>query len=173
MTMSKLRQTPALELTLLALLAVLWGSSYALTKLTLISLAPLTAVVGRLALAAVVLWLVVLWLGRRIPRDAATWRALFVQSLLQSAIPFTMITWGQQFVDSGLAGVLNSTSPIFAALITTLWTRHEPVGLERLAGLVLGLGGVILVVGFEALAGFRSEGRRVGKGGRVWWGWDV
>lgn len=153
MTSSRFRWTTALDPILLAVLAALWGSSYALTKLILLSMTPLTAVAGRLALAAVVLWSVVLWFGRRIPRDAATWRALFVQSLLQSTIPFTMITWGQQFVDSGLAGVLNSTSPIFAALITALWTRHEPIGVERLAGLVIGLGGVVLVIGFEALAG--------------------
>jgi drug/metabolite transporter (DMT)-like permease len=142
-----------LELTLLSLLALAWGSSYALTKIALQSITPLTAVSARVLLAAGLLWALLLWLGRSVPRDAATWRLLFVQGLLQSTIPFTMITWGQQYVDSGLTGVLNSTSPIFVTAITLLWTRHERISAIRLAGLLIGLAGVLLIVGVEAMAG--------------------
>lgn len=159
--MSKPVPTPAartdhalvIELTLLFVLALAWGSSYAFTKIALQSISPLTAVAGRVLFAALLLWGLLLWLGRAIPRDLETWRLLFVQGLLQSTIPFTMITWGQQYVDSGLTGVLNSTSPIFVTAITLLWTRHEKIGALRLAGLLIGLAGVLLIVGVEATAG--------------------
>lgn len=141
------------ELALLVLLALAWGSAYATTRITLQSIPPVTAVAVRVLLAALLLWTLILWLGRPVPRDSETWRRLFVQSLLQSSIPFTMITWGQQFVDSGLAGVLNSTSPVFVTLITLAWTRHERIGPGRLAGLALGVGGVLLIVGVEAFGG--------------------
>jgi drug/metabolite transporter (DMT)-like permease len=138
---------------LLALLAVTWGSSYAFTKVTLTSIPPLTSVAGRVLIAAALLWLLVLWRRRPIPRDGATWRLLAVQSVLQSTLPFSMTTWGQQYVDSGLAGVLNSTSPVFVTLITLAWTRHEAIGWRRIAGLLAGLAGVVLIVGIEAMHG--------------------
>jgi drug/metabolite transporter (DMT)-like permease len=144
----------AVELALLGVLSLAWGSAYGLTKVALETITPLTAVASRCALAALLLWLVVLWRGHRTPTDRATWGRFLVQSLLQSAFPFTLITWGQQYVDSGLAGVLNSTSPIFVVLITLIWTRHERVGAEQLLGLALGLGGVMLIVGLEAIGGF-------------------
>src|SRR3546814_11144901 len=78
-----------------------------------------------LPISTLLLLAAVRWQGHRLPRDGATWRRLFVQSLLNATAAWTLLAWGQLYIDSGLAGVLNSTSPIFVFFITLLVTRHE------------------------------------------------
>lgn len=145
------------ELLLLGLLALLWGSSYLLISVALDGLPPFTLIALRVALAAAVLLAVVRWQGHRLPRDGTTWRLLFVQSLLNATAAWTLLAWGQQYVDSGLAGVLNSTSPVFVFFITLLVTRHEALSPLKLAGALLGVAGVALVIGIDALAGLGRE----------------
>ncbi|HMA15124.1 MAG TPA: EamA family transporter [Kiloniellaceae bacterium] len=143
----------ARELLLLGLLALLWGSSYLLIRVALESLPPVTLIALRVGLAALVLLAVVRWQGHRLPRDPALWRQLFVQSLLNATAAWTLLAWGQQYVDSGLAGVLNSTSPIFVFFITLLVTRHEALSPLKLIGALLGVAGVTLIIGVEVLGG--------------------
>lgn len=149
--------TPATEYLLLGLLALLWGSSYLLIKVALASIPPFTLIAIRVTVAGLVVGAVLHLRGERLPRDAATWRALMVQAFFNSIGAWTALAWGQQFVDSALAGVLNSTSPIFVFLITLLWTRHEPITLRKAAGAVLGLVGVVLLMGVDALRGIGQQ----------------
>lgn len=146
-----------LELTLLVCLAALWGSSYLWIKIALDTIPPLTLIAIRVSVAAVVLVGVVAWFGLHLPGDVATWRQLAIQAFFNSTGAWTLLAWGQQFVDSGLAGVLNSTSPIFVLLMTMLWTRHEPVTLLRVLGVTLGIGGVVLIIGFDVLRGLGHQ----------------
>lgn len=143
----------ALEFALLGLLALIWGSSYGMIKIAVATLSPLTVVLIRSAVAAAFLWIVVLWRGNPVPRSRRTWGHFFIQGLTASIIPFSLITWGQQVVDSSLASVLNSTSPLFVFLFTALWTRHEATSALRLFGIGLGLGGTALIIGIDALQG--------------------
>jgi drug/metabolite transporter (DMT)-like permease len=150
---------PALlpELLLLGLLALLWGSSYLLIRVALDGLPPVTLIALRVSLAAAVLLAVVRWQDHRLPRDLASWRALFVQSLLNATAAWTLLAWGQQYVDSGLAGVLNSTSPVFVFFITLLVTRHEALSPLKLAGALLGVAGVTLIIGTDVLGGLGRQ----------------
>jgi drug/metabolite transporter (DMT)-like permease len=86
-----------------------------------------------------------------------TWRRFLIQACLNSAIPFTLIAWGERWIDAGPATVLNSTSPIFVFLLTTAITRHEPVTMRKLFGVVSGMAGVCLIIGAEALSGFGEQ----------------
>lgn len=146
-----------LEFALLALLSLLWGASYGLIKLSVETITPVTLVSIRVMIAAGVLWLVVIIRRRQIPVGFLLWRQLIVQSFAGFIVPFTMITWGQQYVESALAGILNSTTPIFVFLITLFWTRHEQVNLEKSLGVLAGLGGVSLLIGMEALDGLGTH----------------
>ena len=150
---------PALlpELLLLGLLALLWGSSYLLIRVALDGLPPVTLIALRVSLAAAVLLAVVRWQDHRLPRDLASWRDLFVQSLLNATAAWTLLAWGQQYVDSGLAGVLNSTSPVFVFFITLLVTRHEALSPLKLAGALLGVAGVTLIIGTDVLGGLGRQ----------------
>jgi drug/metabolite transporter (DMT)-like permease len=146
-----------MELALLGLLALLWGSSYLLIKIALASIPPFTLIACRVAVAAILLLAVVRMRGERLPADGATWRAFLVQAFFNSIGAWTVLAWGQQYVDSGLAGVLNSTSPLFVFVLTAVWTRHEPITLRKTVGALLGLAGVVLVLGVDALAGIGQQ----------------
>lgn len=156
------------EYALLAVLAAFWGSSYLLIKLALATLPPVTLIALRVSIAAVFL-LVVLSIKREsLPRGATNWRALFQQSLLNSSVAWLVLAWGQQFVPSGTAGVLNSTSPLFVLLIGlagSAWERWRgdatkssaPASLKQATGVALGLIGVVLVVGVDAVSGLGQQ----------------
>lgn len=145
------------ELALLAVLASLWGSSYLFIRVALESIPPLTLVACRATIALAVLIAVMTWRRLRFPRDARTWRKLLVQALLISIGAWTVLAWGQQFVDSGVAAVLNSTSPIFVILITLALRRRVPNGWRGPAGACLGLAGVVMIVGIDALDGIGRQ----------------
>lgn len=147
----------ARELLLLGLLALLWGSSYLFIKIAVADIPPVTLIALRVLGAALFLMLVMRLWRQRLPRDGRTWRLLFVQAILNSIGAWTILAWGQQFVGSGLASVLNSTSPIFVFLATALITRHESVGGLKLLGAMTGVAGVVLIVGVDVLAGLGSQ----------------
>lgn len=145
------------ELPLLALLALLWGSSYLFIKVAVAEIPPVTLIALRVLGATIFLLLVMGARSERLPRDARSWRMLLAQSVLNSIGAWTFLAWGQQYVESGLASVLNSTSPIFVFLITALVTRHEALGGRKLAGAILGLIGVALIVGVDVLRGLGDQ----------------
>jgi drug/metabolite transporter (DMT)-like permease len=145
------------EFALLICLALLWGSSYLFIRVAVDEIPPLTLIAIRVTVASLVLIAVAIWRGIRLPRDLATWRLLFIQSILNSIGAWTLLAWGQQYIDSGLASVLNSTSPIFVFLITLFITRHESAHPWRLAGACVGLLGVILIVGPDVLTGLGQQ----------------
>jgi drug/metabolite transporter (DMT)-like permease len=147
------KMTPRHEFVLLWLLAGLWGSSYLLIKIALASIAPITLIAIRVSVAAAFLLAVMWFQGARLPKGWSTWRMLLTQAFFNSIASWTLLAWGQRYVDSGLAGVLNSTSPVFVFFITSLFTRHEPVPATKLAGALAGTLGVVLIVGPDALHG--------------------
>jgi drug/metabolite transporter (DMT)-like permease len=151
-------QTAApLEFGLVLLLGILWGIPYALTKLSLATIPPLTTAAARVALAAAALWIVVVALKRSVPRGRDFARAVLIQGCLACVVPYALIAFGQQSVDSALAAILNSTTPLFVCVIGLAWTRHEPLTPARIAGAAIGFGGVIMIAGASALHGLGHE----------------
>jgi drug/metabolite transporter (DMT)-like permease len=145
------------ELPLLALLALLWGSSYLFLKVAVTEIPPVTLIALRVTGAVGFLLVVMRIRSETLPRDWHTRRMLLQQAFFNSIGAWTVLAWGQQFVDAGLASVLNSTSPIFVFLFTALVTRHEPLGGRKLAGVFIGFFGVVLIVGVTTLRGFGSQ----------------
>lgn len=145
------------ELLLLAILALLWGSSYLFIKVAVAEIPPITLIALRVFGAAIFLMIVMKIRSEKLPRDAKTWRMLLLQAIFNSIGAWTVLAWGQQFTDAGLASVLNSTSPIFVFLITALITRHETLSGRKLVGAAIGLLGVILIVGLDALSGLGTQ----------------
>ncbi len=91
--------------------------------------------------------------GLTLPTDRAIWLRFLFQACLNSVIPFTLIAWAERSVDAGLATILNSTSPIFTFLLAAALTGQESVTARKLFGIVAGLAGICLIIGFEALGG--------------------
>ncbi len=148
----------AVELGLLLLLATLWGASYTFIKLGVATIPPITLIAARTSIAGALLLVIMHWRGLRMPRDATTWRRFLFQACLNSVVPWTLIAWGERFVDAGLATILNSASPIFTFLLATAVTRHEAVGFRKLFGVLAGMAGICLIVGVEA---FHDAGREL------------
>lgn len=145
------------ESTLLLGLSTLWGASYTFIKIGVETIPPLTLIAARTLIAGAVLIAIIRWRGLHLPRDANTWQRFLFQACLNSAIPFTLIAWAEQTMDAGLATILNSTSPIFAFLLTALITRHESVTGRKLFGVLAGLLGICLIVGTQALVGIGHQ----------------
>ncbi len=148
---------PKTEFALLGLLALLWGSSYIFINVAVAEIPPLTLIALRVAGAAGFLLVVMKLREERLPADLCTWRMLSIQAFFNGIGAWTLLAWGQQSVDAGLAGVLNSTSPIFVFLITALVTRHESLAIRKLLGAIVGITGVVLIVGVDALAGLGEQ----------------
>ncbi len=142
---------------LLALLAVLWGGSFLFVGIAVKELPPLTIALTRVALAAAILLPIVYVLGHRLPSGLPQWRPFLVMAVFNNVIPFTLINTGQQEIASGLASVLNATTPIFTLLIAHYATVDEKLRANKLAGVLLGLGGVAMLVGPEAMFGRASS----------------
>jgi len=142
---------------LLIVLATLWGASYTFIKIGVETIPPVTLIAGRTLIAAVLLLPLMRWRGLALPTDGVTWRRFLIQACLNSAIPFTLIAWGERSIDAGLATVLNSTAPIFTFLLTASVTQHEPATARRLLGVASGIVGVCLIVGVEALSGLAEQ----------------
>lgn len=141
------------EWAMLLALSVLWGGSFFFTGVALRELPPLTLVLLRVAGAAMILNLVLPALGLRLPRDNAVWVAFFGMGLLNNAVPFCPIVWGQTHIASGLAAILNATTPLATVVVAHVFTADERMTGNRLAGVLIGLAGVVVMVGPAALAG--------------------
>ena len=143
----------AFELALLGILATLWGASYSFIKIGVETIPPVTLIAARTLIAGAILLAVMRARGLALPADRATWRRFLFQACLNSVIPFTLIAWAERSVDAGLATILNSTSPIFTFLLALSLTGQESVTARKLFGLIAGLAGICLIIGFEALGG--------------------
>jgi drug/metabolite transporter (DMT)-like permease len=148
---------PRTEYLLLGILALLWGSSYLFTKVAVAEVPPVTLIALRVLGAAIFLNIVRHWRKEKLPRDSRTWRMLLIQAFLNSIGAWTVLAWGQQYVEASLASVLNSTSPIFVFAITGFVTRHEALNGRKLLGALLGVAGVVLIVGLDALRGLGTQ----------------
>jgi drug/metabolite transporter (DMT)-like permease len=155
--MSSIPSHKSVEYLLLVVLALLWGSSYLFLKIAVETIPPVTLIASRVTIAAILLSIIVVWKKQALPRDTRTLLRLLLQSFLNSIGAWTVLAWGQQYVESSLSSVLNSTSPLFIFFITYFFTRHEATGLIKLAGASLGVFGVVLIVGADALQGLGQQ----------------
>jgi drug/metabolite transporter (DMT)-like permease len=144
-------------LVLLLVLSSLWGASYTFVKVGVQTISPVTLIAARTVIAGTILVAIIHWRGLTLPKDATTWRRFFFQACLNSVVPFTLIAWAQQTTDAALATILNSTSPIFAFLLTVFVTRHEAVTGRKLFGVGAGIVGICLIVGVQAIGGLGQE----------------
>lgn len=147
----------ATELALLLALSTLWGASYTFIKIGVETIPPITLIAARTFIAGAVLVAILRLRGLKLPTDRQVWGRFLFQAGLNNVVPFTLIAWAEQTTDAGLATILNSTSPVFAFLLTALITRHEAITGRKLFGVAAGLIGICMIVGIKALGGFGHE----------------
>ncbi len=135
------------EWLMLLVLSVLWGGSFFFVEIAVTSLPVFTIVSLRVALAALALWAFALAKGLSPPRSLHIWLSFLVMGLLNNAIPFSLIVWGQTEISSGLASILNGTTPLFTFFIAGLLLHDEPITLKKASGVAVGFFGVVVIVG--------------------------
>jgi drug/metabolite transporter (DMT)-like permease len=142
---------------LLLSLSVLWGGSFFFNGVAVRELPPLTIVLARVGLAAPLLLALVPATARPLLRAPGLWGAFAVMALLNGLVPQGLIVWGQGRIDSGVASILNGTTPLFSVLLVPLLTRDERLTPARLAGVLLGLAGLAVLIGVESLRGVGTQ----------------
>ena len=141
------------EWAMLLALAVLWGGSFFFNGVAVRELPSFTLVWLRVAVAAVTLLGVQRLLGQRMPRDGRVWAAFFGMGMLNNVVPFVLIVWGQHGIASGLAAILNATTPLFAVLVAHVLTADEKVTPLKAMGVAVGFAGAAVMVGPDAFRG--------------------
>ncbi|MGI8828693.1 MAG: DMT family transporter [Candidatus Limnocylindria bacterium] len=131
------------------LLGLIWGSSFVWIKIAVDEIPPASLVAWRMTLGAAGMLALLAIIRVPMPRGAREWLPLAFMGAVNAALPIFLISWGEQFVDSGTAAVLNSLTPIFSLVIAGVALRVEPVTVLRVAGLVLGFAGAGLLASRE------------------------
>lgn len=135
-------------------LGLMWGSSYLFIKLAVDDFGTFTLVALRLAIGAALLWVVVGLTNQALPRERRLYGHLVVMALANVVIPFALITWAEQSVDSSIAAILTSAVPLFAIVIAPIFLHDEPIRVNGVAGLLVGFIGVLVLTSRDlAIAG--------------------
>jgi drug/metabolite transporter (DMT)-like permease len=135
---------------LLVLLSVLWGATFLFIAMGVQALPPLTIVLARVGIAALVLLPLIPLLGYRLPATLASWTLFVVQALINNVVPFTLMVHGQTRIAGSLAAVLNATTPLFTLILARLFVG-EALSPSKIVGVVLGIAGVVVLIGPDAL----------------------
>lgn len=136
---------------MLLALSVLWGGSFFFNEIALAELPVVTVAFARVALAALVLVAVLHLHRERFPVDASIWLAFFAMGLVNNVLPFTLILAGQQHVASGVASILNASTPLFTVLLAHILTSDERMAPGKLIGVIIGFVGVAAMIGADAV----------------------
>ncbi|MAW85890.1 MAG: hypothetical protein CMJ42_05090 [Phyllobacteriaceae bacterium] len=149
-----------IDYALLLLLAAFWGASFALIKQTVGDYPPAFMSMLRLAIAGVVMLCVALWLGERIAWSRRTALMLFLIGVFGNSLPFSLIAWGQQVVDAGLASILMGIMPVATLIMAHFLVGDEPLSARKITGAIVGLAGLVILVGPSVLYRLGDDGIR-------------
>ena len=145
------------DIIILVILSILWGGSFFFVEVLVDYLKPLTIVTMRVGIAAIALWIILAVLKAPLPKERRHWAALLVVGILNNALPFSLIVWGQTHISSGLASILNATTPFFTVLVAGVFLLDEKITRGKLIGVLVGLAGTVILIGPDALRGLNAS----------------
>jgi drug/metabolite transporter (DMT)-like permease len=143
---------------ILATLAVIWGGAFFFIGVAVKHVPPLTYVWLRLTIAAAAMWGYLYFKGEKLGLPREVWGSILLLALLNNALPFTLFGWGQTHIASGLASILNATTPIWGVVVAHFLTKDERMTPRKIAGVLLGFGGVALMIGPSLLSSLGTSG---------------
>jgi drug/metabolite transporter (DMT)-like permease len=142
---------------ILLVLALIWGGAFVFIGVAVRHVHPLTYVWLRLSIAAVAMWAFLRMKGQPLGLPREVWGSMLLLALLNNALPFTLFGWGQTHIASGLASILNATTPIWGVVVAHLFTEDERMTPRKIAGVLLGFGGVATMIGPTLLANVGTD----------------
>jgi len=137
---------------ILGFLALIWGGAFFFIGVAVRHVPPLTYVWLRLTIAAVAMWAYLAFRGQKLGLPGSAWGSILLLALLNNALPFTLFGWGQTHIASGLASILNATTPIWGVVVAHFLTQDERLSARKVAGVLLGFGGVATMIGPSLLS---------------------
>lgn len=137
---------------LLVTLAAIWGSSFMFIRLAVVEIPPVTVAAVRIAIAALILFVVARMAGQTLPRNWEIWITIAIAAVIGNVVPFILISWGQEQIDSGLAAILMATMPLTTVLLAHIFTSDEKLTIRKTLGVGLGLAGLVVLMGPDKLA---------------------
>lgn len=138
----------------LLFLALLWGPSFLFIKVAVAEIPPLTTAALRVTFAALFLFSFIKIKGIKLPKVGKVWRHFAVLGFFANALPFFLFCWGEQYIDSAIASILNGTTPIFTLLIAHFFTADEKLSMPKLIGVIISFQGLIALVWPSLISGF-------------------
>ena len=142
---------------ILGILALIWGGAFFFIGVAVRHVQPLTYVWLRISIAAAAMWLFLRFKGQNLGLPRGAWASIFLLALLNNALPFTLFGWGQTHIASGLASILNATTPIWGVVVAHFLTHDERMTPRKVAGVLLGFGGVAIMIGPSLLSSLGSS----------------
>jgi drug/metabolite transporter (DMT)-like permease len=139
----------------LMFLASLWGPSFLFIKVAVGQIPPLTLVTGRVGLAALLLYVILRVQGGKLPKFGPIWKHFAIVGFFSNALPFVLFSWGEQYIDSALAAILNGTTPLFTIILAHLFITDDRLTPIKAAGTLVGFGGLVLLISPSLLGGIQ------------------
>jgi drug/metabolite transporter (DMT)-like permease len=155
--MPRIQPMSALDWAALVLLSLMWGVSFFFAGVAVKEIPPFTLAFIRIAVAAAMLIVILAASGRFVRVDLRTIGGFFVMGVINNVIPFNLLFWGQTHIASGLASIFNATMPLFTVMVAHFVTHDEKMTPGRVAGLVLGFAGVVVMIGPELMRDFGTD----------------
>lgn len=137
---------------MLLFLSLVWGGSFFFVGIAVTALPAFTIVAARLGLATLALWLLLKIMAARLPSDRKLLGFFLILAVFGNVIPFSLLVWGQQYIPSGLASILNASTPFFVILVAHVFTVDEKITWGKFSGVIIGLFGVSVMIGLDILA---------------------
>jgi len=137
---------------IIGVLALIWGGAFFFIGVAVRHVPPLTYVWLRLTIAAAAMWLFLRFRGQSLDLPRQVWASIVVLAVLNNALPFALFGWGQTHIASGLASILNATTPIWGVVVAHFLTHDERMSPRKVAGVLLGFGGVATMIGPSLLS---------------------
>jgi len=146
-----------MNLLLLLILGIIWGASYLFIKVIVAEVPVLTLVAGRVTLATIIMWGILRARGLSLPRSRRMWGAYAMLGFLGAALPYSLISWGEQYIPSGLASLLQATTPMFTVILVHFLSDDERVTMSKIMGVVIGFVGVGILMLPDPSTGLRAD----------------
>mgnify|MGYP001812004542 CR=1 FL=1 len=147
----------ARQFLILLVLGLIWGASFLFIKVAVVTIPPFTVAFGRTALAALILYVVLRYRGLKLGSWGHLWGSFLVLGLFNGAVPYTLITWAEIHIDSGLAAILNALMPLFTVLLAHFFTQDEKLNWMKVSGIFLGFLGILALIGPAVLKGLGTH----------------
>ena len=151
MTSGQIKSMNPFQWGLLVILSIFWGGSFLFVGIAVEDFQPFTIAFLRVLIASLVLWLTIIITSIKIPKKASVWYSFFIMGTINSAIPFSLIAWGQSHITSGLASILIATTPLITVIGAHFYTADEKITINRFIGILMGFLGVIILLGPDLL----------------------